>query len=45
MIVTRLKLANLRAIVSTEFRFQPGVNLIVGRGGWQHPLERLASMP
>ena len=31
MIVTRLKLANLRAIETAEFRFQPGFNLIVGR--------------
>ena len=33
MIVTRLKLANLRAIEAAEFRFQPGVNLIVGING------------
>lgn len=33
MIVTRLKLANLRAIETAEFRFQPGVNLIVGVNG------------
>ena len=33
MIVTRLKLANLRAIEAAEFRFQPGVNLIVGVNG------------
>ncbi len=33
MIVTRLKLANLRAIQSAEFRFQPGLNLIVGING------------
>ena len=33
MIVTRLKLANLRVIESAEFRFQPGVNLIVGVNG------------
>src|ERR687888_196258 len=33
MIVTRLKLANLRAIEAAEFRFQPGLNLIVGING------------
>ncbi len=33
MIVTRLKLANLRAIEAAEFRFQPGMNLIVGVNG------------
>lgn len=33
MIVTRLKLANVRAIEAAEFRFQPGVNLIVGING------------
>jgi ABC-type multidrug transport system ATPase subunit len=33
MIVTRLKLANLRAIEQAEFRFQPGINLIVGVNG------------
>jgi len=33
MIVTRLKLANLRAIEAAEFRFQPGINLIVGVNG------------
>jgi predicted ATP-binding protein involved in virulence len=33
MIVTRLKLANLRAIEAAEFRFQPGLNLIVGVNG------------
>lgn len=33
MIVTRLKLANLRAIAAAEFRFQPGFNLIVGVNG------------
>ncbi len=33
MIVTRLKLANLRAIKAVEFRFQPGFNLIVGVNG------------
>lgn len=33
MIVTRLKLANLRAIEAVEFRFLPGVNLIVGVNG------------
>ena len=33
MIVTRLKVANLRAIGAAEFRFQPGVNLIVGVNG------------
>ena len=30
MIVMRLKVANLRAIETAEFRFQPGRNLIVG---------------
>ena len=33
MIVTGLKLANLRAIKAAEFRFQPGFNLIVGVNG------------
>lgn len=33
MRVTRLKLANLRAIEAMEFRFQPGINLIVGVNG------------
>ena len=33
MIVTHLKLANLRAIEASEFRFQPGFNLIVGVNG------------
>lgn len=33
MIVTRIKLANLRAIESAEFRFLPGTNLIVGVNG------------
>ena len=33
MIITRLKIANLRAIETAEFRFQPGVNLIVGVNG------------
>jgi predicted ATP-binding protein involved in virulence len=33
MIVTRLKLANLRAIEAAEFRFQAGINLIVGVNG------------
>ena len=33
MIVTRLKLANLRAIEAAEFRFRPGLNLIVGVNG------------
>jgi len=33
MNVTRLKLANLRAITSMEFKFQPGCNLIVGVNG------------
>lgn len=33
MRVTRLKLANLRAIEAVEFRFQPGCNLIVGVNG------------
>ena len=33
MIVTRLKLAYLRAIETAEFRFQPGFNLIVGVNG------------
>ena len=33
MIVTSLKLANVRAIKAAEFRFQPGFNLIVGVNG------------
>lgn len=33
MIVTGLRLANLRAIKAAEFRFQPGFNLIVGVNG------------
>ena len=33
MNVTRLKLANLRAIGAAEFKFQPGFNLIVGVNG------------
>ena len=33
MIVTRLKLANVRAIEAAEFRFQRGFNLIVGVNG------------
>jgi predicted ATP-binding protein involved in virulence len=33
MIVTRLKLANLRAIETAELRFQAGFNLIVGING------------
>lgn len=33
MIVTHLKLANLRAIEAAEFRFHPGLNLIVGING------------
>ncbi len=33
MIATGLKLANLRAIETAEFRFQPGFNLIVGVNG------------
>ncbi len=33
MIVTGLKLANLRVIKAAEFRFQPGFNLIVGVNG------------
>ena len=33
MRVTGLKLTNLRAIESAEFRFQPGLNLIVGVNG------------
>ena len=33
MIVTRLKLANLRVIEEAEFHFQPGFNLIVGVNG------------
>lgn len=33
MRVTRLKLANLRALETAEFHFQPGFNLIVGVNG------------
>ena len=33
MIVSSLKLANLRAIETAEFRFRPGFNLIVGVNG------------
>ena len=33
MIATRLKLSNLRVIEAAEFRFRPGVNLIVGVNG------------
>ena len=33
MIVTRLKLANLRAVEAAEFRFEPGMNLVVGING------------
>ena len=33
MRITSLKLANLRAIETAEFRFQPGFNLIVGVNG------------
>lgn len=33
MRVTRLKIANLRAIEDAEFKFQPGFNLIVGVNG------------
>jgi hypothetical protein len=33
MRVTRLKLANVRAIEAAEFRFQPGINLVVGVNG------------
>jgi len=33
MIVTRLRLVNLRAIEAAEFSFQPGMNLIVGVNG------------
>ena len=33
MIVTSLRLANVRAIKSVEFRFRPGFNLIVGVNG------------
>ncbi len=33
MIVTRLKLTHLRAIETAEFRFQPGVSLVVGING------------
>jgi predicted ATP-binding protein involved in virulence len=33
MRVTRLKIANLRAIEAAEFKFQPGFNLIVGVNG------------
>ena len=33
MRVERLKLANMRAITAADFRFQPGLNLIVGVNG------------
>lgn len=33
MIVTGLKVANLRTIEAAEFRFQPGMNLVVGVNG------------
>ena len=33
MIVTRLKLANLRAIEAADFHFRPGFNLLVGVNG------------
>jgi predicted ATP-binding protein involved in virulence len=33
MIVTRLTLSNVRAIETAEFRFKPGLNLIVGVNG------------
>ena len=33
MILTRLKITNLRVIENAEFRFQPGFNLIVGVNG------------
>jgi len=33
MIVTQLKITNLRAIYAAEFRFRPGFNLIVGVNG------------
>ena len=33
MIVTHLRLANVRAIEAAEFRFEPGFNLIVGANG------------
>ena len=33
MILTRLKIANLRSIENAEFQFQPGFNLIVGVNG------------
>lgn len=33
MIVTRLKVVNVRAIEAAEFRFQPGMNLISGVNG------------
>ncbi len=33
MIVTRLKLANVRAVEAAEFSFKPGFNLIVGING------------
>ena len=33
MIVTRLKVTNLRAIETAEFGFHPGINLIVGVNG------------
>ena len=33
MRITSLKLTNIRAIETAEFRFQPGLNLIVGVNG------------
>lgn len=33
MIVTRLKLANVRAVEAAEFSFKPGFNLIIGVNG------------
>src|SRR6476620_10569775 len=33
MIVTRLKLANVRAVEAAEFSFKPGFNLIIGING------------
>jgi recombinational DNA repair ATPase RecF len=33
MIVTRLKLANVRAVDAAEFSFKPGFNLIIGVNG------------
>ena len=50
MIVTGLKLTNLRAIETAEFRFQQGFNLIVGVNGVQETsvldafLNRLAAI-